>query len=620
MTERAGAASDDRPSGRVSDRESEPAHDRAALVEACRAYGIDDAFVGIDDVVREVPTETLAALADALDIAHAEPTRMATIEDALRADGPAAHVPEGLRDARVWGLACQLGSLRSGRNHGMGDFADLAELCRIAAGLGADFVGLNPLHALFAANPRHASPFSPSNRTMWNPLYLAPDLIEGWDALPDDLRTVPETLRGGDLVDPVAVTAHKRRLLPLLYDGFPWTEALRREFDAYVRRGGRGLADHALFESLSRHMVGAGHGAGWMSWPDDYRERESIEVRAYEAAERHEIGYFAWLQWQADRQIARAARIAREAGMRVGLYLDLAVGAAPDGSATWSDPSTTVPGLHVGAPPDPFSDTGQDWGLAPMSPVALAAADARPIADMLAVAMRHAGAVRIDHAMGLARLWLIPAGRGALEGAYVRYPLRRTLEALSATSERFGCMVIGEDLGVVPDGFRPLMERRDLHAYKVFLFERDEDGFRDPTTWGRTAMACVGTHDTPSFPGWWAGHDLDVRHAIGILDADGLARERRTRDGQRAEVVRLVGEADATETSVRVHAHVARSPCRLMVVQIDDALGTLDQPNMPGTTDQHPNWRRRMAVPLEALATDEGLARHAAAMREARPR
>ena len=596
------------------------AAERDELVALCAAHGIDDGYWAIDGNYYATPTGSLAAIAEALRIGDAEPTRMATIREALETGGGGAHVPAILRDARIWGFACQLGSLRSRRNLGMGDLADLAELCRIAGAMGADFVGLNPLHALFSANPAHASPFSPSNRLMWNPLYLALDWIEGWEALPDGLRTVPPGLREGDLVDPVAVTAHKRMVATRLYDAYPWTDALQREFDAYVRRGDGTLEAHALFDALSRHMVSRGHGAGWTGWPASYRNRHSIDVKAFEAAERQQIGYYMWLQWQVDRQLARAARAARDAGMRVGLYLDLAVGAAPDGSATWSDPAITVPGLHVGAPPDPFSASGQDWGLAPMNPVALAGANAKPIADMLTVAMRHAGAVRIDHAMGLARLWMIPAGRPALEGAYVRYPLDRTLEALASVSNRHGCMVIGEDLGVVPDGFRPLMESRDLHAYKVFLFEREGAEFRDPAGWGRTAMACVGTHDTPSFPGWWSGHDIETRRAIGLLDEAAREREHRMREEDRHRVRALVGEADEVETSVRVHAHVARSPCRLMVVQLDDALGTREQPNLPGTIDEHPNWRRRMAVALEDLAAHEGLARHAGAMRRERPR
>ena len=595
--------------------------DRHALVEACRAHGIDDAFTGIDGVYREVPTETLAILADALRIRDAEPVELSTIEDALHQhDGPRVFVPDALRDARVWGFACQLGSLRSDRNAGIGDFADLADLASVIAPMGADFIGLNPLHALFAADPGRRSPFSPSNRMFLNALYLALDWIEGFEALPPELRRAPEGVRDAALIDHHAVQAYKQDALATLFRAYPWTGALRSEFAEFQRRGGAALADHALFGALSRRMVATGHGAGWTQWPEAYRDRASVDVKAFEGSETSDIEYHAWLQWQADRQLERAARAAREAGMRVGLYLDLAVGAAPDGSATWSEPETTVPGIHVGAPPDPFSETGQDWGLAPISPVAMAETDAAPIETMMTAVMRHAGAVRVDHAMGLARLWLIPAGRPSLEGAYVRYPLKRTLAALSRASQAKGCMVIGEDLGVVPDGFRPLMEHREMHAYKVFLFERDEGGFRDPQTWSRCALACVGTHDTPSFPGWWAGHDIDVRHGIGWLSEDGVNHERWVRGEQREEVRRIIGAHDDVETSVRLHAHVAHSPCRLMVCQLDDALGTLDQPNLPGTTDEHPNWSRRMAVKVDELTSHEGLARHADALRTARPR
>ena len=596
--------------------------DRAELVELCRAHGIDDAFWGIDGVHREAPTETLAALADAFDIRHAAPTHRATIEEALgEGNPPRAHVPEALRDARTWGFACQLGSLRSARNAGIGDFEDLSALVRVLGAMGADFVGLNPLHALFTANPHHASPFSPSNRSWLNPLYIALDRVPGFEALPHAIRDTPAHLREGDLIDLAAVAQHKLRALRMLHDDFPWDAANHRAFARFRREGDAGLQDHALFEALSHRMVATGFGAGWTNWPDSYRDRNAIDVLAFETAESEAVTFHAWLQWIADGQLGDAARTAREAGMRVGLYLDLAVGSAPDGSATWGDRSIVVPGLHIGAPPDPFSATGQDWGLAPISPVALAERDAAPIADMLDAVMRHAGAVRIDHAMGLARLWLIPAGRPALDGAYVRYPLTRTLAALSRVTQARGCMVIGEDLGVVPEGFHPLMEQRDLHAYKVFLFERDEHGYRDPASWGRTALACVGTHDTPSFPGWWAGHDIGVRQSIGQFTQDDVDREQWTREEDRTRVRDMLGhESDLADMSLKVHAHMARSPCRLAVVQIDDALGTLDQPNMPGTIDEHPNWRRRMAVPVDQLANDEGLVRHAETMRAERGR
>ena len=596
--------------------------DRQELVALCNAHGIDDAFWGIDGVYREAPTETLAALADALNIREAEPTHRATIHEALEdGDGPRAFVPDALRDQRAWGFACQLGSLRSERNAGMGDFEDLRQLVHVLGGMGADFVGLNPLHALFTANPHHASPFSPSNRSWLNPIYIALDKVEGYETLPHSLRDTPAKLREGDLIDLAAVAKHKMAVLRTLFEDFPWNDETTTSFARFRKEGDASLQDHALFEALSHRMVATGSGAGWTNWPKGYQDRNAIDVLAFETAETEAVTFHAWLQWIADIQLGTASREARQAGMRVGLYLDLAVGAAPDGSSTWGDRSIVVPGLHIGAPPDPFSATGQDWGLAPMSPVALSEREAKPIADMLDSVMRHAGAVRIDHAMGLARLWLIPAGRPALEGAYVRYPLKRTLAALSRVTNERGCMVIGEDLGVVPEGFRPLMEQRDLHAYKVFLFERDENGFRNPRSWGRTALACVGTHDTPSFPGWWSGHDIQVRRDIGQFGHEDVERERYMREEDRARVRNMLGhETDPVDMSLKVHAHIARSPCRLAVVQIDDALGTLDQPNMPGTIDEHPNWRRRMNVSVNALGSHESLARHVEAMQASRGR
>ena len=594
--------------------------DRQGLVALCNAHGIDDAFWGIDGVHREAPTETLAALADALNIHDAEPTHRATIQEALeQTDGPRAFVPDALRDQRAWGFACQLGSLRSERNAGMGDFEDLRQLVHVLGGMGADFVGLNPLHALFTANPHHASPFSPSNRSWLNPIYIALDKVEGYETLPHSLRDTPPKLREGDLIDLATVARHKMGVLQRLFDDFPWNSESEQSFARFRRDGDASLQDHSLFEALSHRMVATGSGAGWTNWPAGYRDRNAIDVLAFETAEAEAVTFHAWLQWIADIQLGTASLEARKAGMRVGLYLDLAVGAAPDGSSTWGDRSIVVPGLHIGAPPDPFSATGQDWGLAPMSPVALSERKAKPIADMLDSVMRHAGAVRIDHAMGLARLWLIPAGRSALEGAYVRYPLKRTLAALGRVTNERGCMVIGEDLGVVPEGFRPLMEQRDLHAYKVFLFERDENGFRNPRSWGQTALACVGTHDTPSFPGWWAGHDIRVRREIGQFSHEDVERERYLREEDRVRVRNMLGhETDAMDMSLKVHAHIARSPCRLAVVQIDDALGTLEQPNMPGTIDEHPNWRRRMKVSVNALGSHEGLARHVEAMQASR--
>ena len=590
------------------------------LAQLCELHGISSVWHGIDGSVNAVPQETLAVLAEAFAIREAAPLEGGTIADELRAieKGEAVagcFVPDALRDARVWGATCQLGSLRSGRNAGMGDFADLVQLARIVAEAGGDFVGLNPLHALFWADPARSSPFSPSNRSTLNPLYLALDWIEGAE-LTDEEEAQAERLRGLDEVDLVAVHALKDAVLRRAF------KAAGADDAGEVREAREAASDpvlqHARFEALSGRMVMEGHHAGWTSWPEAARRDEPPAG---------EVAYHLWLQRLAGEQLDRVNREAHEAGLRIGLYLDLAVGVAPDGSATWADPDLTVPGIKVGAPPDPFSDDGQDWGLAPLSPTVLAEREGAPFAAMMRAVMRHAGAVRVDHAMAMARLFLIPHDARAMAGAYVQYPLSTLLDALAKVSHESRCIVIGEDLGVVPPGFRDIMEARHLHAYKVFWFERGDDEFRDPGEWSREALACVGTHDTSTFAGWWTGHDLKTRREIGQFDDAALAREREARDRDRDAVRRAVGrdgsdrrEEDVARLSALVHQRIARSPCRLAAMQLDDVLGALDQPNMPGTTDQYPNWRRKLPVMLEDLAADEGFAGHAAAMREARPK
>ena len=583
------------------------------LAQLCELHGIASVWHGIDGSVNAVPAETLETLAAAFNVRETEPLPGSTIADELRrSDPPAAFVPSALRDARVWGATCQLGALRSRRNAGMGDFADLARLCRIVGEAGGDFVGVNPLHALFWSDPGRASPFSPSNRSALNPLYLALDWIEGAELSADEEREA-ERLRGLDTVDIPAV--HRLK-----------DAALRRAFkkqgasaDAAWEDATPAARQHARFEALSGRMVVEGHGAGWMSWPEKARGDEPPES---------ETRYHLWLQRLAGEQLERVNAEAQKAGLRVGLYLDLAVGVSPDGSATWSDPDLTVPGIKIGAPPDPFSDDGQDWGLAPLSPTVLAEEAGRPFGAMMDAVMHHAGAVRVDHAMAMARLFLIPNHAPAMDGAYVRYPLSTLLDALAAVSQERRCIVIGEDLGVVPPGFRNVMEARHLHAYKVFWFERDEHSFRDPASWGREALACVGTHDTATFAGWWTGADLDARRRIGQFDDAALSREREARERDRDAVRRAVGwnegadhrKEDVRHLSVLVHERIARSPCRLAAVQLDDALGSTEQPNMPGTTEEYPNWRVKLPVALEDLAGDEGFRDHAAAMRDVRPK
>ncbi len=535
--------------------------------------------------------------------------------------------PEG---ARRWGVACQLYALRSARSLGLGDFEDLALLCEIAAQAGAQFVGVNPLHALFLADPGRFSPYSPSTRRFLNPFYIAVDALDGGPEAIDALRRSEpglfETL-DGDLVDYPAAGALKKRLLVELF------EATRRgdpAFRAYVKEGGAALADFALFEAISEHMVATGHGAGWHGWPESWHDRASPAVLAFERESTDQVRFHQWLQFVADRQLADAQGRAKAAGMSIGLYLDFAVGVAPDGAETWIDPALTVPDARVGSPPDMFNSDGQDWGLAPLSPAVLEERGYEPLAQAYEAMMRHAGAVRIDHAMGLARLWWIADGDKGRVGGYVRTPLGSMIDTVAKVSRANGTIVIGEDLGTVPEGFRPAMERANILSYRVLYFERrDDDGFVPPERYPELSLACISTHDLATLAGWWTGADIDLRASTGRQDEAAGARDRRARDGDRTALVKALkqaglspeeaGEEYGEDVAIAVHRFAARTKSALFAVQLDDLIGSERQANLPGTTDEYPNWRVRSPVALEDLAAHPLFQRIARAVREERP-
>jgi 4-alpha-glucanotransferase len=590
------------------------------LAQICQALGIETTYVGIDGAMHTVPEATLVALADVLQEGDGTGAPPPTIADVLAEHPPGrCFLPSRLENARVWGITCQLPGLVSTRNAGMGDFADLAALCRTAAAEGADFVGVNPLHALFWSDPERVSPFFPSNRRFLNPLYVALDWVDGYFELSEEERSVPAGLRAGSLVDRPAVARYKDRLLRILFSRFPATEKARSEFDSFRASGGEALRAHALFEAISQTMAGRGIGATPPTWPPELRRPTSASVASFTDEHCDLIDYHLWLQWEAHRQLAEVQERALDAGLKVGLYLDLAVGVAPDGSAAWAAPKLALANVSIGAPPDPFSVSGQDWGLAPLSPTRLAACDARPLAEIVAAAAKG-GALRIDHAMGVARMWLIPPGFPAADGAYVRYPLRSILARLADVSHAQRTLVVGEDLGVVPEGFRQLMAASGVHGYRVLMTERDGDRFADPKQWPVDGLACIATHDMPTFTGWWHGADLDVRRALGLLGEAELARARAGRCQDREMLSACIdGVGGDADPSIGVHAAIAASPCRLAALQIEDALGLTDQVNIPGTTAQYPNWRRRLPVSLEKLAEHPVFRAHTAVMRKARP-
>lgn len=583
-----------------------------------RDLGIQPEYEGIGGTIHRVPDSTLEKLVAAFGPGPAaRPQALAAPPDAR------CHLPDG---PRSWGVAVQLYQLRSARNWGIGDFADLEDLAAILGGMGADFIGLNPLHAMFLADPARCSPFSPSNRRFLNPLYLAVDRIPGFDPAMIDMDGM-ERLRGADLVDYPGVADAKLRALRALWDRSGQPDAS----PGFRRRSGADLDRHALFDAVSAHMAAAGHGAGWTGWPEAWRDPDGAKVADFAHAHAAEIAFYRWLQDQADLQLARARDACRTAGMAIGLYLDVAVGEAADGSGSWGHPDV-LSGVRIGAPPDYFNEGGQDWALAPLSPAAMAASGAAPFGALMAGVMARAGAVRIDHAMGLWQLFLIPEGVGPDAGTYARYPLDDMLRALAQASNDHDTIVIGEDLGNVPPGFREVMEAANILSYRILFFERDADGgFVPPGDYPAKALACLSTHDLPTFLGWWGGHDIALRARFGLIGADAAREQSEARPGERRALVRALRDAGLWDGGddipgppppdlvAAVHRYVARTPARLMAVRLED-LARDDRPvNLPSTADEYPNWRPRLRGTVDEITGSDAFRAIIDAIRAERP-
>jgi 4-alpha-glucanotransferase len=560
--------------------------------------------------------------------------------------------------ARSWGLTCQLYGLRSENNWGMGDFSDLARLAGLAGSRGAATLGINPLHALFAAEPLHIAPYSPSSRTWLNYLYIDPTASPGF-AEDETVRALMGgqwfgathyAARSAELIDYGAVAACKRVVLEALFRRFCSGELadsgaarsqLGKAFRDFQRHGGRALADFANFEALHEHYTSQKREFSWRRWPLPMRNPRSREVAEFAAAHRDRVEFFQFLQWEADRQLAAAARAGRQQGLSIGLYRDLAVGADPNGAEAWADQELVAPGATIGAPPDALSRAGQNWGLAPINPVVMRRQGFAPFITSLRANMRHAGMLRIDHVMSLNRLYWIPSGTIANAGSYVNYPLADLLRILALESHRQSCAVIGEDLGTVPGGFRETMRATNVLSYRVLVFERRRDGgFVPPSKYPSLATATEATHDIATLKGFWLGRDLEWRRRLNVYpNAAAAAAEATERNRDRRLLLQaLVREgllaADdvgqflpenaepvySTQLVDAILTYLARSRARLMLVQLEDVVGESEQANLPGTTDAHPNWRRRMPLRLEDIAVGADLRRVAATTVEGRLR
>ncbi|MGK2913461.1 MAG: 4-alpha-glucanotransferase [Porticoccaceae bacterium] len=516
---------------------------------------------------------------------------------------------------RPWGIAVQAYSLRTPGDGGIGHFGGLATLARSAAAQGADALAVSPLHALFSADVSHFSPYAPSSRSHLNVLHCDPAAVFGGDVVHSlidcDDRPALQALEAAALIDwPAAATA-KLTLLRKLYrlvaaelDSGVTSRA--RDFQAFIAAGGEALAGHARFEALHAHRFGADSGQWhWRNWPAALRDPGSREVATFAREHADEVRYHQFLQWLADHGLHAAHAAGRDAGMRIGLIGDCAVGTDSGGSHAWSRPQELLGRVSVGAPPDLLNLQGQNWGLTALSPRALTQFAFAPFLDMLRANLCRVGGLRMDHVLGLRRLWLVPEGAGAGDGAYLRFPFRDLLRLVALESWRHRAIFIGEDLGTVPAGFQDQLAEAGILGIRVLWFERDHGLFIDPQRWSARVMATTSTHDLPTVAGWWQGRDLDWRGKLGqLISADDTRLEYRERAEDRNALwaafrhTGVVGQKNPPTASApavdAAIAFVARTPAPLAMLPIEDILGLPEQPNVPGTTSEHPNWRRRL--------------------------
>jgi len=516
---------------------------------------------------------------------------------------------------RLAGVAAQIYGLRHAGDCGVGDVSGVIALAQAAAALGLESLALSPIHALLATESDQISPYSPSNRMFYNPLHADAASVLGNQRVAR-ARTAAgldlpiRELESSPVVNWKVSTRVKMAVLRRLFEDFAATDlaanpavGLAADFTKFCTDRGATLQEHALFEALHQARLKADpQQPDWNDWPAIWRDPRSAAVGEFTTQNRGEILFHCFLQWLADRSLASAQQHARTAGMTIGLITDLAVGMSDGGSYAWAHKDQVLNGLQIGAPPDLFNANGQNWGLTTLSPRALQTQGYGPFIGTLRACMRHAGGLRVDHAMGFMRLWVIPQGATAAEGAYIVYPVSDLFRLTALESHRHRAIVIGEDLGTVPAGFRERLARAGIYGMSVLWFTRNGKGFVPPHDWPNLAVAMTSTHDLPTVAGWWRGTDLDARARCGLLRDTHAERVVRGSERQALWVAfksAKVAEGDApaaSEASRVVDAAVrfiAKTPSQLALLPLEDALGLERQPNMPGTIAEYPNWRHR---------------------------
>jgi len=631
---------------------------RPALRTLAERLGILSGYRSAEGRRRETPDETREALVAALGHDGSSEAAAARCLAALAPERGIRRTPERGRAAApclgprellggrlAFGIWTNLYTLRGTGALGVGSFSDLETLARCSASAGAAFVGVNPLHAV-RYRDREVSPYSPLTRFFRSPLYLDLRRIPEWEHCPPAralfdsprLRRERERLAAAPRIDYEAARALQAELLRPLHatftashDGRPTPRG--RAWLRFRKRADPLLRDLSTFLALEEQLARDGHPRDWRRWPEAFRSSASPAVEAFRGRHRQDVDFHAWVQFEIDRQLAASARHGRQAGLSLGLYQDLALGSVASGFDTWAFPQAFATGASLGAPPDRFAPDGQDWGLPPLDPQRVGLDDFGLWRRLLRAAFEHAGALRIDHILGLFRQWWVPAGRPASEGAYLRFPSEDLLRVLAEESRRAGALVIGEDLGTVPPQVAPTLARFGVLSSRVMLFERDRAGrFRSARRYSPRALATANTHDLPTLGGFWQGRDLEIQRQLGgLADDASLARAQADREGEkRALRARLVADGhlprsledpSPQQLCAAVSAFLCSTPCPLVGISLDDLAGELEPVNVPGASlAVYPSWTRRMSRPLAELVRDASIERTlaAAAARAAR--
>lgn len=561
-------------------------------------------------------------------------TEAGQTESTLVITPPFLGFPASMGDKRTWGYAVQLYSLTSAESWGLGDFSDLSDLAIWSATQQyAGYVLVNPLHAAEPTPPLEASPYLPTSRRFVNPIYLRPEAVPEYAELDEDARgliwelkvKLVTELAGADLIDREPIWNTKLAALRVIFDA-GMRPARRMAFNDFLRREGRGLTQFATWSAL----VGV-HGQDFRTWPSELQRPSSPEVAAFAEAHRTDIVFYAWLQFQATDQLRSAQSAARDAGMKVGMMNDLAVGVSARSAEAWTYGNLFADGVSVGAPPDHFNQTGQDWGQAPWRPDRLDELSYAPFRHMVAGVLRHSGGLRVDHIMGLFRLWWVPAGKPASQGTYVRYNHEAMVGILALEAHRAGALVVGEDLGVVEPWVRDYLRRRGILGTSIEWFERDDAGRPlPPQDWREYCLASVTTHDLPPTAGYLAGEHVRLQHSLGLLTESLDVELDQARSEREAVITGLVERglldaADVEDTEqivLAMHRFLVATPSRVLCAALTDAVGDRRTQNQPGTSTEYPNWRVPLSGPdgrplaLEDLYVDERAFRLATVMND----